>query len=160
MYEKILIIALVLLGGMFPILLNIFKRKSTTNKIPDNVKDVYDEETYEKWRNYTAEHSRLDLISGIVSLVITLLLFATNLFSAFMSIFPDVFAWKIISVVLLDTVVSQIVSIIFSYYSTMVIEQKYGFNKSTIKTFIVDQIRGIIISLALSLALSFTVRAD
>lgn len=156
MEEKILIIALALIGSMFPILMNIFKRKSATNPIPENVKDVYDEETYKKWRSYTAEHSRLDLINGIVSLVITVGLLATNAFSAFATLFPDIFSWKIISVILLDTAVSQVVSIIFSYFSTMVIEQKYGFNKSTMKTFVVDKIRGIIISLALSLALAFT----
>lgn len=155
MYEKILIIALAFLGSLFPVLLNIFKRKSATNPIPENVKDVYDEETYTKWRSYTAEHSRLDLISGIVTLVVTLAMLATNIFSAFASLFPNVFSWKIISVVLLDTIVSQIVGIIFSYYSTMVIEQKYGFNKSTVKTFVIDKIRETILSLALSLALSF-----
>ena len=152
---KILVIILVLLGGLYPILLNIFKRKSSENTIPDSVKDVYDDETYAKWRSYNAEHSRLDLINGIVVLIVTLIMFAFNLFSAFAALFPDVFAWKIISVILLDTIVSQVISIAFSYYSTMVIEEKYGFNKSTLKTFVIDQIRGTLVSLALSLAISF-----
>ena len=152
---KLLVILLALLGSLYPILLNIFKRKSSTNPIPENVKDVYDDETYGKWRSYNAEHSRLDLISGIVSLVVTLLLLWVNAFSAFASLFPDVFAWQIIAIVLLDTIVSQVVGVFFSYYSTMVIEQKYGFNKSTVKTFVIDKIRGLIVSLALALALSF-----
>ena len=156
MNEKLLIITLALIGSMFSILLNIFKRKSATNPIPENVQDVYDEETYAKWRSYKAEHSRLDLISGIVSLVITVALFATNAFSAFSVLFPSTFALQIIAVILLDAIVSNVVSIIFSYYTTMVIEQKYGFNKSTIKTFVFDKIRGIIVSLILSLALAFT----
>ena len=154
---KILVIVLALLGSLFPILLNIFKRKSATNPIPENVRDVYDEETYAKWRSYNAEHSRLDLITGIVSLIITFILLATNLFSAFASLFPSTFAWQVISVILLDTIVNQTVGIVFKYFSTMVIEQKYGFNKSTMKTFVVDQIRGIIISFVLSLALSFVI---
>ena len=156
MNEKLLIITLALIGSMFSILLNIFKRKSATNPIPENVQDVYDEETYAKWRSYKAEHSRLDLISEIVSLVITVALFATNAFSAFSVLFPSTFALQIIAVILLDAIVSNVVSIIFSYYTTMVIEQKYGFNKSTIKTFVFDKIRGIIVSLILSLALAFT----
>ncbi len=156
---KILVIILVLLGGLYPILLNIFKRKSSENTIPDSVKDVYDDETYAKWRSYNAEHSRLDLINGIVVLIVTLIMFAFNLFSAFATLFPDVFVWKIISVILLDTIVSQLISIAFSYYSTMVIEEKYGFNKSTLKTFVIDQIRGTLISLALSLAISFIMAA-
>ena len=156
---KILVIILALIGSLFPILLNIFKRKSSTNPIPESVKDVYDEETYQKWRSYNHEHSRLDLISGILSLIVTLALLAANVFSAFASLFPSSFAWQIISVVLLDTLVSQIVGVFFSYYSTMVIEQKYGFNKSTVKTFITDKIRGFIVSLVLSLALSFLMAA-
>ena len=152
---KILVIILALVGSTYPILLNIFKRKSSINPIPENVKDVYDEETYGKWRSYNAEHSRLDLISGIASLIVTLALLATNVYSAFASLFPDALAWQVIAVVLLDTVVSQLVGVFFSYYSTMVIEQKYGFNKSTVKTFVIDRIRGFIVSLALSLALSF-----
>ena len=73
---KLLIIILALIGGMFPILLNLFKRKSSTNPIPENVRDVYDDETYGKWRNYNAEHSRLDLVSGIVTLILNLLMFS------------------------------------------------------------------------------------
>lgn len=156
---KILVIVLALLGSLFPILLNIFKRKSATNPIPENVKDVYDDETYTKWRSYNAEHSKLDLITGIISFFITLILLATNLFSAFASLFPSTLVWQVISVILLDTIVNQTVGIVFKYFSTMVIEQKYGFNKSTIKTFVIDQIRGIIISFVLSLALSFIIAA-
>ena len=155
MYEKLIIILLALVGSLFPILLNIFKRKSSTNAIPDSVKDVYDEQTYAKWRSYNAEHSRLDLISGIVSLLVTLALLATDCFALFASLFPDVFAWRIISVILLDVIVSQVVGTVLGYFATMGIEQKYGFNKSTIKTFVLDSIRDFVISLMLSLAIAF-----
>ena len=155
MTEKIIIICLAMIGSLFPILLDILKRKSSINQLPENVKDVYDEQTYAKWRSYNAEHSKLNLISDIVSLIVTLVLLATNLFSAFASLFPDVFAWTVISVILLDAIVSQIVNVIFSYYATMVIEQKYGFNKSTKRTFVIDKIRDFLVSLALSLAIAF-----
>ena len=155
MNEKILITILALIGGIFPILINFVNRKSAENPIPENVKDVYDAESYQKWRSYNAEHSRLDLISGVVSLVLTLVLLITNAYSAFASLFPSNFALQIIAVVLFETVISSLVSVIFGYYSTMVIEEKYGFNKSTVKTFVIDKIRGLIISMALSLAICF-----
>lgn len=155
MNEKILIIALALIGGIFPILLNLFKRKSANNPIPENVRDVYDEETYGKWRSYQAEHSRLDLTGGIISLLITLILLVTNVYSAFASLFPATLIWQVVSVILLETLVSTIVGVVESYYATMVIEEKYGFNKSTKKTFAIDKIRGFIISLILSLFLAF-----
>ena len=155
MNENILIIALSLLGGLFPILLNIFKRKSSTNPIPENVSDVYDEETYAKWRSYNAEHSRLNLISGIVSLIVNLILLITNVYSAFASLFPkNGFVWTALAVILLDTFVSELVHLGFSYYSTFNIEEKYGFNKSTKKTFVIDKIRGFIINFILMMFLS------
>ena len=157
MNPKLLVILLALLGSMYPILLNIFKRKSSINPIPENVKDVYDDETYTKWRSYNAEHSRLDLLSGIASLIVTFILLLANVFSAFASLFPGTMVWQTLAVILLDALVSQVVGVFFSYYSTMVIEQKYGFNKSTIKTFVTDKIRGFIASLALSLFLGFLI---
>ena len=155
MNEKILVIILALVGGVFPVLLNLFKRKSAERPIPENVNDVYDEETYAKWRSYQAEHSRLDLVSSIVTLAVTLLLLVTNVYSAFASIFPAGMLWQVIAVVLLDCVVAQAVSVVFSYYSTMVIEEKYGFNKSTVKTFVFDKLRELILSVLLGLFLSF-----
>ena len=155
MKERLLIILLACLGGLYPILLNLFKRRSAKNPIPENVSDVYDAETYTKWRSYKAENSRLDLISGITSLVITVAMLLTDVYSAFASLFPQTMMWQVIAVILLESVVSLIVGVVFSYYSTMVIEERYGFNKSTVKTFIIDKIRGFIVSLLLSLFLAF-----
>ena len=155
MQEKIIIIILALISGIFPILLNIFKRKSSVNPIPENVRDVYDDETYAKWRSYQADHSRLQLISAIISCAVTILLLLTNIYSGFASLFPsEGFVWTAFAVILLDTFVSEIVSLGFSYYSTFVIEENYGFNKSTKKTFVIDKIRGFIINLILMIFLS------
>ncbi len=154
---KIIVLAIVLLKGIYSVILNLFERKSAKNPIPENVSDVYDEGTYLKWKNYQAEHSGLELISDIVSLVIALAMLATNVYAGFASLFPATPLWQVISVVLLETVVDTVVGIFFSYRSTMVIEQKYGFNKSTVKTFVIDKIRGFIVSLLLGLFLAFLI---
>ena len=152
---KLIIILIVVIQALYSVVLNLFKRRSATNPIPDSVKDVYDDESYEKWRAYNAEHSRLDLISSLVSGAVNLVLLITNVYSAFASLFPgDWFGSGAISVVLLDAVVSEIVGLGFSYYSTFVIEAKYGFNKSTVKTFVIDKIRGFIIGALLMIFLS------
>lgn len=152
---KLIIILIVVIQALYSVVLNLFKRRSATNPIPDSVKDVYDDESYEKWRAYNAEHSRLDLISSLVSGAVNLVLLITNVYSAFASLFPgDWFGSGAIAVVMLDAVVSEIVGLGFSYYSTFVIEAKYGFNKSTVKTFVIDKIRGFIIGALLMIFLS------
>ena len=155
MEMRLLIILLVVINTGYAVILNLFKRRSATNPIPDSVKDVYDDESYNKWRAYNAEHSRLNLISSLISGAVSIILLATNVYSAFASLFPtDWFGWGVLAVILLDTVVSELVGLGFGYYSTFVIEEKYGFNKSTKKTFAVDKIRGFLVNFLLMAFLS------
>ena len=152
---KLLVIILSLIGLLYSVVLNLYKRRSAENPIPESVNDVYDEETYTKWRAYNAAHSKLDLLSSLVVGVLNLILLATNVYSGFASLFPDELVPQTLAVIILDVFVSTIVGIIFSYYATFTIEEKFGFNKSTKVTFVKDKIRGFIISLVLSLAICF-----
>ena len=153
MTEKWIILLLVILGGAYSFILNVVKYRSANNPTPENVSDVFDAETYQTWKKYSAEHCRLSLISSVISCVVTLALLCTNAYAAFAALFPAGIYWQLFAVVLLETVVSAVVGLFESYISTMVIEQKYGFNRSTMKTFIIDRIRGLIIGLLLSLGL-------
>lgn len=163
---KILIIAVVLLSGLFTTLLNILRFRSANNPTPLSVSDVYDIETYKKWKKYSAEHSVLHLISDIASCIISLCLLGSNLYAFFASIFPKDIFCQLLAVIILETVVSTIVSTVVSFISNMKIEEKYGFNKTSIKTFILDQVRntalGFIISLAIAglIALSYWLLGD
>ena len=153
MVYKIIFLIIALLGGIYSILLDVVKFRSANNPTPENVSDVYDAESYAKWKVYSAEHSRVDIIASTVSLVATFTLLLTNAFSAFASLFPRSFFWQLFAVILLETIVGSVLNVVFSYIKTMIIEQKYGFNKSTMKTFIFDCIRGLLIGLILSTAL-------
>jgi len=150
---KIAIILLAIVGSLYALILNIVQHRSANNPTPANVSDVYDAETYLKWKNYSAEHSRLDIISTIVSCIITVALLFTNVYAAFASLFPDGVFFQLLAVILLEIAVGTVVSTVRSYISTMIIEQKYGFNKSTMKTFVFDCIRSLVIELVLNTAL-------
>jgi STE24 endopeptidase len=151
---KWIIVLIALVGGLYSFILDIVKRRSANNPTPENVSDVYDAETYQKWKKYSREHSTLSLISGTATTVISLVLLLTNAYSAFASLFPNVFFWQLFAVILLELTVGTVVDVIRSYIAVMVIEEKYGFNRSSLKTFIFDMIRSIILGFALSLALS------
>ena len=153
MTEKWIILLLVILGGAYSFILNVVKYRSANNPTPENVSDVFDAETYLTWKRYSAEHCRLSLISSVISCAVTLALLCTNVYVAFAALFPAGIYWQLFAVVLLEEAVGAIVGLVESYVGTMVIEQKYGFNRSTMKTFIMDRIRGLIISLILSLGL-------
>ena len=150
---KITVIILAVLGSLYGIILDIVRYRSASNPTPENLSDVYDAETYTTWKKYSAEHCRLDITFGIISALVTIALLLTNVYSAFASLFPDGIFLQLLTVVLLETLVSTVVSVINNYISTMIIEQKYGFNRSTVKTFILDQIRSLIFGFILSLGL-------
>ncbi len=152
---KILVIAMVVLSTAYNIALNIIRYRSANNPTPESVSDVYDAETYQKWKKYSAEHCRLDIISTAVSGIVSIALLATNAYSAFAGLSPkDNIHLQLLAVIILEIAISTVVGAIFSYISTMVIEQKYGFNRSSLKTFIFDEIRSLVINLLLCVALS------
>lgn len=148
---KIIIIICVILRYTYSIILNAVRFKSANNPTPENLADVYDAATYQQWKRYSAEHNKLSIISDLVSCAVMLALLITNAHAAFASLFPA--GGELFGVVILTVVIGSVLDIIEKYISTMVIEQKYGFNRSTVKTFIFDCIRSILLEFVLSLAL-------
>ena len=151
---KLLILCLLTLGAIYRLALEIVRFRSANNPIPENVADIYDGETYAKWRRYSAAHCRLDMVSALVSFAVSFLLLLTDTYAAVADLFGGGAFLQLLAVVLLETLVDAVVSLGFSYYETMVIEEKYGFNRSSMKTFLTDRIRNLILSLILSLGLA------
>ena len=150
---KWLILALVTLQHIYSFVLHIVQNRSANNPTPANVADVYDAETYEKWKRYSAENGRLGLISTLVSWVMMMVLLCTNVYAAVASLFPAGVFMQLLAVLLLHAVVEAVVNAGLNYVSTMIIEEKYGFNRSTMKTFVTDQIRNFLLELLLSVGL-------
>ena len=156
---KLLVIIAIILSGLYQLILNVVQYRSANNPTPENLGDVYDAETYERWKKYSAEKTKLSISSGIISCLVSILLIVTDVYAVFATLFPRGWFWQLFSVILLECVIGTIIGTAFSYIGTMMIEEKYGFNRSTIKTFIVDKIRKFIIELALSLGIVVMLRA-
>ena len=141
-------IAVFILVYLYNLLLTVIHMRSAGNPVPANVADVYDRETYQKWRSYHAEKSRFAILTSTVSFLADLLLLGLNAYSAFAGLFPETPFMQMFAVLLLSAFAS-LLEIPFSWYNTMTIEEKYGFNKSTAKTFAADQIKEFLIGLLL-----------
>lgn len=156
---KLLVIIAVIISGLYRLALSLVQYRSANNPTPENLSDVYDAETYTRWKAYSAESSRLSITSEIVGCVLSVLMLVSNVYSAFASIFGAGWFWQLFSVILLESVVGTVVGALFSYIGTMKIEEKYGFNRSTMKTFVIDKIRGFIIEMLLSVGIVVLLRA-
>ena len=131
------------------------QRRSAANPTPANVADVYDAETYERWKQYSADNSRLKLLSLAISWAVSMVLLCLNVYAAVAAWFPAGPFWQLFAVVLTSTVIETLADFGPEYYRVMVIEEKYGFNRSSLKTFLTDQIRNLLIGFGFSLLLAW-----
>ncbi len=115
------------------------------NPIPEELNDVYNQDEYEKSQQYKKENYRLSLISSSFMMLVTLAFFFTDGF-AYIDAIARKFTDNTTGIALLFFGIIafgvDLISTPFSYYSTFVIEEKYGFNKSSKSLFFIDKLKG------------------
>ena len=153
MNYKVLFLILFTLTHLYQLVLNVVQHRSANNPTPANVADVYDDATYQKWRAYHGEKSHLDILRTGVSWVLTMALLLSDAYAWAAGLFPAGAFWQMLAVLLFNTLAETVVFLGFSWVDTMVIEQKYGFNRTTKKTFAIDQVRNFLIELVLGTVL-------
>ena len=149
-------IFLIIFNFTFSSILDYINDKNWNDEIPESLKDYYDKERYLKAKEYKKARGKISLISSLISIVITLAI----LMSGFYGIVSD-YIFEIYSSSFLHSgffflffyLINLFVSIPISYYSTFVIEEKFGFNKTTNKIFIIDLIKGLFVSIIIGGAL-------
>ena len=153
-----IILILLVLNFLFTSILEFINDKSWKDKIPDSLKDFYTKKNYKKAKNYKMENSRISLLSSIISFLITLLI----LISGFYGYLSDYLISLSNSAFIQSSMfflffffINTLISIPVKYYSTFIIEEKYGFNKSSIKLFFIDQIKGVLMSILIGGVLLF-----
>ena len=153
MQYKALFLLLFTLEHIYQLVLNLVQHRSAGNPTPANVADVYDAATYQNWRAYHGEKSRLSILRTVVSWGLTMALLTMNFHAWAASFFPATLFMQMLAVILAQSLVETLVYLPFAWGDTMVIEQKYGFNRSTVKTFVIDQVRSFLIEAVLNMVL-------
>lgn len=150
---KLLVLLVLLLIYLYEMTLHIVGYRSMYNPIPDSVADIYDAEKYARWRDYHKDNYRYLMVSTTVSYLVNTVLIAVNAYAAVTRGVPDNAYLQLMAVLGLSLCVDMVLETAFSYVSTMVIEQKYGFNRTTVKTFVIDRIKELIVSVLVELGL-------
>ncbi len=140
-----IIIAILVLDFLFEKYLEYLNTTKWSDTIPKEVKGIYDEEKYAKQQAYSKENHRFGMWTSSFSMLVTLGMF---LFFGFAVV--NGWAWNLTSNAILAALfffgvlmlASDLIHIPFSVYDTFVIEEKYGFNKTTPKIFVLDKIKG------------------
>ena len=153
MNYKIVAVAILCAVYLYGLALDILRARSARNPIPKNVADVYDRDTYLKWKAYHGEKVRFGMLSAAAGFVIDLVLILTNAYAAFARLFPRNDWWQLFAVMLLSAL-ATLPLIPFAWYATMHIEEKYGFNRTQAKTFAGDKVKEFLLQFGLMIGLA------
>ncbi|WP_111708454.1 M48 family metallopeptidase [Lutibacter citreus] len=140
-----ILIGLIIVKFAFDTILNANNAKHFNDKIPQALEGIYNDEEYLKSQAYKKENYKFSLLTSSFSIIITVLFFLFDGFAFVDSIARNISENTILITLLFFGIIffaSDILNTPLAYYKTFVIEEKYGFNKSTIKTFILDKIKG------------------
>jgi len=147
-----ILISIIIISFIIDKILDTLNAKHFDDKIPEKLADVYDEIEYKKSQAYKKTNEQFSNITSTFSLVLTLGFFFADGFK-----YVDDFARSIsdnpilVALIFFGVIIlgSDILTTPFSYYKTFVIEEKFGFNKSTKKLFWLDKIKGWLMSIIL-----------
>ena len=144
-----LLISIIVISFIIDTILSALNAKHYNDKIPFELLDVYDEKEYQKSQAYKKENTRFSKITSLFSITLTLFFFFLDGFK-YVDNFARNFTENPILVALIFFGViligSDLLTIPFSYYKTFVIEESFGFNKSTKALFWTDKIKGLLMS--------------
>ena len=149
-YLIYIFIFFILFGFVFSSILEYLNSKNWKDSVPDTLKDFYKESDYKKAKSYKLDRDKVSLISSLISTTLTIIFIFSGFYgkvSDYSLYYFDNLFLQSAGFFLFFLLISTIISLPISYYSIFTIEEKYGFNKSTLSTFIKDKIKGLIISL-------------
>lgn len=139
-----IILAIIIVDFIVDKILDSLNARRFDDPIPPSLQDVYDEQEYQKSIRYKKTRYHFGLISSSFSFLVLVLFLLVDGFA-----FGDAIARSVADHPILIALVffgiimlaSELITLPFSWYSTFVIEEEFGFNKTTSKTFYLDKLK-------------------
>ncbi|MBL7968779.1 MAG: M48 family metallopeptidase [Prolixibacteraceae bacterium] len=143
-----IIIGLLVADFIFERYLEYLNSTRWSDQLPEEVKGIYDAEKYNKQQAYEKVNFKFSMITSSVSFLVMFLMFLLAGFAWVNSMALSVSAnpiWVALIFFGILMLASDLINTPFSVYDTFVIEQKFGFNKTTPKTFVFDKLKGYLL---------------
>lgn len=141
----------------FLALLNI---KNSKLPLPSILSDIYDSEKYTKQQDYFRTNTKFGMLTSTFSFVITLAMYVFGLFGWLDSALQPIITHEILRSLAFFGIIffaNDLLTTPFSWYDTFVIEQRFGFNKVTPKIFILDKLKGYLLTIIIGGGLLYAI---
>jgi len=155
-----LILGIIIVDYLFDQTLDFLNLRHSKSELPEALKGIYNEEEYAKSQKYQKAQSKFSFFTSAFS---TLLSFAIIWFGGFG--FLDAYLSNYISDPIMLSlsffgvlfILSDLINLPFQLYGTFGIETKFGFNKTTPKTFVLDKVKGYLLAGIIGFILGYAV---
>lgn len=146
---KTVSLIIIVAGFLIERLLDFLNIRNWDPQLPAEMKGVFTDEKYRKARDYAQVNYRFGLFSSFTSFILMMVMilsggfgFVDELAKAFSerSVLQSLFFFALLGAA------SEVVSLPFDIYKTFVIEQKFGFNKTSVGIFIQDKLKGYVLA--------------
>ncbi len=148
----IIIISILVFDFLLERLLDYLNSTYWSNELPKELQGIYDAEKYKKSQDYQKVNQRFSLLTSSLSFAAMMLMLLFGGF-AFVDNFVRQFTDNPILMALIFFGIigfaADILNTPFGIYDTFVIEQKFGFNNTTVKTYIFDKLKGWLLAIVL-----------
>jgi STE24 endopeptidase len=147
-----IIIAIVAINFVLEQFLEVLNRNSKQDQLPEELQGVYDAKKYRQSLDYRRANDRFHTITSAFSFALYVSLLATGFFGWLDTQLQPYFenpVWLALAYFGVLFLASDILTIPFQLYSNFVIEEKFGFNKMTLKTFWTDKLKGYLLTILL-----------
>lgn len=145
----LILLSIIAVNFLFELILDILNLRNRHKPLPEILSDVYPEDRYRFQQSYEVETTRFSFLKSTLSLIAIVMLLVFGVFGK-LHIWVSGFGYGEVFTTLLFfgilALASRFLSLPFSVWGTFVIEEKYGFNKTTPKTFILDIIKSLILT--------------
>ncbi len=153
---RYLLMGVVTFGFLFEKILSYLNSSRPVPAIPNTLLEYVDDKKLRESYLYQRTYFKFGLLTGSISFIITIALIYFGVFGWIDSWLSELIRHPLLLSLVYFGVIfigSDILSIPFDYYQTFVIEEKYGFNKSTKTTYFSDKVKGYIVSIIVGGAL-------
>ncbi|MCK5774555.1 MAG: M48 family metallopeptidase [Bacteroidales bacterium] len=144
------VILIFTLEFVFERILSFLNQQSWSTKLPKKFDGIYNQDKYQEAMDYSKANSKMGLLSSSLSFIVILLALFLGWFSSIDGFVNQWIENPIMRALVFFGILglaSSVMSLPFSVYSTFVIEERFGFNKTDIKTFVLDMLKGALLSI-------------
>lgn len=133
---------------------------ASKSKLPIELEDIYDNEQYQRQQQYFRTNSKFGMISSLFSFAIMIIFLILQGFAIVNEI---VVGWQLSSIwssivfFSILYIANDIIGLPFDIYDTFVIEQRFGFNRTTLKTFVFDKVKALLLTTIIGIVLLYSI---